>query len=100
MTSQSSDTSLSCPYLPAYDGLSAFLRDFRTLSLEVASILVDLTIFADTDEDDTVTLYEVWRDQAALDAHMQSDHYRGFQRALGKCTRDCGKHLVHVNYYR
>lgn len=38
-------------------------------------------------EDDTVTLYEVWRDQAALDAHMQSDHYRGFQRALVDCLQ-------------
>jgi len=34
-------------------------------------------------------LYEVWRDQAALDAHMQSDNYRGFQRALGK--------VIHTN---
>lgn len=53
-----------------------------------------LIAYVDPDEDDTVTLYEVWRDQAALDANMQSDHYRGFQRALGKCTRDVVNNLV------
>jgi len=47
------------------------------------------------DESDRVLLYEIYSDQAAFDAHRQTEHFHIFNRAseslcLGKSVTRCG----------
>ncbi|MEQ8747830.1 putative quinol monooxygenase [Pyruvatibacter sp.] len=44
----------------------------------------DYTYARDVTDDKTMRIFELWDDQAALDAHFQEPHMGAFNAALGK----------------
>jgi quinol monooxygenase YgiN len=41
-------------------------------------------LYEDTERPGRFIFVERWRDRGALDAHVRSDHFRGFGRAVGR----------------
>jgi quinol monooxygenase YgiN len=61
--------------------LTDFLRQMSALSRAEAGCSA-YSLHVDVDDPATLVLYEVWRDQAALDVHDQSAHVARFVRDL------------------
>lgn len=47
---------------------------------------LDYTYARDIAEENTMRIWELWTDQAALDSHFQAPHMAAFNAALGKVT--------------
>lgn len=47
---------------------------------------LDYTYARDIAAENTMRIFELWKDQAALDAHFQAPHMAAFNAALGKVT--------------
>lgn len=57
----------------------------------------EYTFSPDPDDANRVMLYELWDDQAALDAHFATDHMASFQAALADVSvvdRDVQKYTI------
>ncbi|MBX3284860.1 MAG: antibiotic biosynthesis monooxygenase [Actinobacteria bacterium] len=47
---------------------------------------VDYRFSADLAEPNRINMVEIWQDQAAVDAHMGTDHLAAFMAAIGPCV--------------
>jgi quinol monooxygenase YgiN len=71
------------------------LADFRAAVLQQAKNSLEReagcqrfdVCFAD-DRPDQVFLYEIYDDKAAFDAHLQTEHYAGFNAGVGSMVLD------------
>ncbi|MYL48121.1 antibiotic biosynthesis monooxygenase [Halobacillus litoralis] len=47
---------------------------------------VEYTLHQSLDEDGTFVFYETWEDEAALKAHVESEHYKAYRQATSELT--------------
>lgn len=47
---------------------------------------VDYRFSADLADPDRINMVEIWEDQAAIDAHMTTEHLAAFMAAIGPCV--------------
>lgn len=47
---------------------------------------VDYRFSADLADPDRINMVEIWEDQAAIDAHMGTEHLAAFMAAIGPCV--------------
>jgi (4S)-4-hydroxy-5-phosphonooxypentane-2,3-dione isomerase len=57
------------------DDVARLLAELRAASQREAGCVRFEVMRGDADEPGTFVLYETWRDQAALDAHYQTEHF-------------------------
>lgn len=66
-------------------GMSTFLplmRKQAKTSVEIEPGCLRFEVWTDPDRPDQVWLHEIYADRAALDTHLQSDHFRDFDAAV------------------
>ena len=87
----------------AFELIEGCLEEFRRLVTENAALSValepgclrfDVLAPLDGDRGHQVFLYEIYRDRAAFDRHLESGHYQRFDRA----TRDLVSRKTVCNY--
>lgn len=47
---------------------------------------VDYRFSTDLADPNRINMVEIWEDQAAIDAHMATEHLAGFMAAIGPCV--------------
>jgi quinol monooxygenase YgiN len=73
------------------DQVEAFETAMRELVADTTRLEPGVTIykfFRSQKEPTTYTMMELYADQAVLDAHMKSDHFRGAGAKLGPCLAE------------